>query len=786
MLTEDPKLASFCLTEPDAGSDVSGMKTRAVKKGDKYVINGSKCFITNGTYADWFTVYAKTDPEAGHRGISAFVVDADLPGVTVDKKEDKMGQRASNTATISFDDVEIPAENLIGEENKGFKLAMMTLDRTRPGVAAMAVGIARAAFEFACEYSKERVQFGVPIAMHQAIQFMIADMATKVDAGRLLTWNSAVQLDQGQRNTLVSSEAKRFAADSAMEVTTDAVQVYGGYGFIKEYPVEKLMRDAKIMQLYEGTSQIQRLVIAKEVLLPRNIDERTPEAEAKQADAARDSQAEQAAAPSERMLTAVPSAPPQGKAARSGARRSLPRRAAEPAPDDRADPVAILERQARLPRPRAGADPLRADGGLAVHLLPRRRGGDGGGPGADPGLGAAGPGLRRRAPVQLRLFAAPDRRLVFDLNDFDETLPGAVGVGRQAARRELRDRRPRQRLRAQATPSRGAGRGRAHYREAMRGFAGMRNLEVWYARLDVDDDAATPAGRERTEPAASGSRRASAKARVEGQPAGARPAHRGGRRRAADRRRPAARGPGRGACSRRRRPERLRGADRQSSTPTVDPAGRPPGAARSLPVPPHRAQGGRRRQRRHPRLVILLTGRDDGDPLFLQAKEAQASVLEPYVGASRFDNHGQRVVEGQRLMQAASDIFLGWCPATRHRRPSSATSTCASSGTGRARPTSKRSRPRGLAIYARICGWTLARAHARSGDRDRDRRLPRRRRQLRPRDRRVRRRLRRPERKATTKPSWPRSPPAVGNACTSGRAAVARRAAARRRRAWRP
>ena len=198
MLTEDKKLASFCLTEPDAGSDVSGMKTRAVKKGDKYVISGSKCFITNGTYADYFTVYAKTDPEAGHRGISAFVVDADLPGVTVDKKEDKMGQRASNTATISFDEVEIPAENLLGEENKGFKLAMMTLDRTRPGVSAMAVGIGRAAFEYATEYSKERVQFGVPIAMHQAIQFMIADMATKVEAGRLLVWNSAVHARPGR------------------------------------------------------------------------------------------------------------------------------------------------------------------------------------------------------------------------------------------------------------------------------------------------------------------------------------------------------------------------------------------------------------------------------------------------------------------------------------------------------------------------------------------------------------------------------------------------------------
>jgi acyl-CoA dehydrogenase len=272
MLTEEPKLASFCLTEPDAGSDVASMKTTAVKQGDKYVINGSKCFITNGSHASYYTVYAKTDKEAGHRGMSAFVVDRDLDGVTVDKKEDKLGQRASNTATISFNDVEVPAENLLGEENKGFKLAMMTLDRTRPGVAAMATGIARAAFEFATEYSKERVQFGVPIAMHQAIQFMIADMATKVEAARLLTWKSAVLLDQGQRNTLVSSHAKRFAADSAMEVTTDAVQVYGGYGFIKEYPVEKLMRDAKIMQLYEGTSQIQRLVIAREVLLPRRAE----------------------------------------------------------------------------------------------------------------------------------------------------------------------------------------------------------------------------------------------------------------------------------------------------------------------------------------------------------------------------------------------------------------------------------------------------------------------------------------------------------------------------------
>jgi acyl-CoA dehydrogenase len=270
-LIEAPLLASFCLTEPDAGSDVSGMRTTATRHGDKYVINGSKCFITNGGHANWYTVFAKTDKDAGHRGISAFVVPRDA-GVVVDKKEDKLGQRASNTATISFDDVEIPAANLLAEENHGFKLAMMTLDRTRPGVAAMATGIARAAFEFAVEYSKERVQFGVPIAMHQAVQFMIADMATDIEASRLLTWKSAAMLDEGERNTLVSSHAKRFAADAAMKVATDAVQIYGGYGFIKDYPVEKLFRDAKIMQLYEGTSQIQRLVIARETLLPRRIE----------------------------------------------------------------------------------------------------------------------------------------------------------------------------------------------------------------------------------------------------------------------------------------------------------------------------------------------------------------------------------------------------------------------------------------------------------------------------------------------------------------------------------
>jgi acyl-CoA dehydrogenase len=277
MLTEAPLLASFCLTEPNAGSDVSGMRTTAVRKGDKWVINGSKCFITNGGYASFYTVYAKTDKDAGHRGISCFLVPRD-DTVTVDKKEDKMGQRASNTATITFNETEVPAGHLIGEENKGFKLAMMTLDRTRPGVAALATGIAQAAFEMATRYSKERVQFGVPIAMHQAIQFLIADMATKIHLARLATWNSAVLLDQGRRNTIESSHAKRFAADTAMEVTTDAVQVFGGYGFIKEYKVEKLMRDAKIMQLYEGTSQIQRLVIARETLLPRRSEEPAPAA----------------------------------------------------------------------------------------------------------------------------------------------------------------------------------------------------------------------------------------------------------------------------------------------------------------------------------------------------------------------------------------------------------------------------------------------------------------------------------------------------------------------------
>jgi acyl-CoA dehydrogenase len=277
-LTRELTFAAYCCSEPDAGSDVAGMRTRVTRHGDDYVLNGQKRWITNGGVANFYTVFATFDPALKHKGIACFVVDASNPGVKAGRKEDKMGQRASNTATITFNETEIPAGNLVGAENKGFKLAMMTLDRTRPGVAAMATGIARAAFEFATNYSKERVQFGVPIAMHQGIQFMIADMATKVHLSRLATWHSAVLLDQGRRNTVESSHAKRFAADAAMEVATDAVQVYGGYGFIKDYPVEKLMRDAKIMQLYEGTSQIQRLVIARETLLPRRIEEPAPAA----------------------------------------------------------------------------------------------------------------------------------------------------------------------------------------------------------------------------------------------------------------------------------------------------------------------------------------------------------------------------------------------------------------------------------------------------------------------------------------------------------------------------
>jgi acyl-CoA dehydrogenase len=267
-LTAEPRIASFCLTEPEAGSDVAGLRTTARRHGDTYVLNGTKCFITNATHADWFTVFARTTPDAGSLGVSAFVVDRDAEGVHVGPPESKIGQRVSDTATVTFVDTPVPVANLLGTEDKGFDIAMATLDRSRPGVAAVAVGIARAAFELACDYARSRVQFGVPIAMHQGVQFMIADMATSIDAARLLTWRAAGLLEAGKRAKLASSHAKRFAADAAMAVTLDAVQVFGGHGIMTGNKVEKLMRDAKIMQIYEGTSQIQRVVIAREVLKP--------------------------------------------------------------------------------------------------------------------------------------------------------------------------------------------------------------------------------------------------------------------------------------------------------------------------------------------------------------------------------------------------------------------------------------------------------------------------------------------------------------------------------------
>jgi acyl-CoA dehydrogenase len=269
-LLEEPILCSFALTEPNAGSDVSGIQTTAVRHGDEYVVNGSKMFITNAGHASWVIVFASTDKDAGHRGLTAFIVPTELDGVVVEKHLDKMGQRATDTSALAFQDVKVPARNRLGEEGQGFKIAMQTLDRTRPGTAAGAVGVARAAFEHAVEYSKERVQFGQPVAMNQGVNFLVADMAAEIEAARLLVWQAAWLLDQGERATLQSSYAKRFAADTAMKVTTDAVQIFGGYGYIKEYPVEKLMRDAKLFQIYEGTSQIQRLVIAREIYLPRD------------------------------------------------------------------------------------------------------------------------------------------------------------------------------------------------------------------------------------------------------------------------------------------------------------------------------------------------------------------------------------------------------------------------------------------------------------------------------------------------------------------------------------
>src|SRR5215211_8516365 len=269
-LADAPMLCSFGLSEPDAGSDVARIKTAAERRGDEYVLNGSKTFITNAGHAAWTIVFAKTDPDKGHRGLSAFIVPMDAPGVSLEKHLDKMGQRSTDTSAFALTDVVVPAANRIGEEGEGFKIAMTTLDFTRPGTAAGAVGVAQAAFDYAVDYAKERVTFDVPIAMHQGVSFLIADMAAEIEASRLLVWQAAWMLDQGygRKATLYSSFAKRFSADTAMKVTTDSVQVFGGYGYIKEYPVEKLMRDAKLFQIYEGTSQIQRLVIAREIFMP--------------------------------------------------------------------------------------------------------------------------------------------------------------------------------------------------------------------------------------------------------------------------------------------------------------------------------------------------------------------------------------------------------------------------------------------------------------------------------------------------------------------------------------
>jgi acyl-CoA dehydrogenase len=269
-LLEEPLLCSFALTEPGAGSDVSAIQTTAARDGGDYVLNGSKMFITNAGEAAWFVVFAVTDRDAGHRGLSAFVVPADSNGIVVEQHLDKLGQRATDTSALAFQDARVPAGNRLGEEGEGFKTAMRTLDLTRPGTAAGAVGVAQAAFEHAVAYSKSRVQFGQPIAMNQGVNFLVADMAAEIEAARLLTWQAAWLIDEGKRATLQSSFAKRFSADTAMKVTTDAVQIFGGYGYMKEYPVEKLMRDAKLFQIYEGTSQIQRLVIAREIFLPRD------------------------------------------------------------------------------------------------------------------------------------------------------------------------------------------------------------------------------------------------------------------------------------------------------------------------------------------------------------------------------------------------------------------------------------------------------------------------------------------------------------------------------------
>jgi acyl-CoA dehydrogenase len=264
--TESFKIASFCLTEPGNGSDAGGIKTSFKDGGDHWIINGEKMWITNAGHADLFVVYGTIDVNVKHKGISALVMDPKSAGVEIGKKEDKMGHRSSDTRGVRFNNVKVPKENMLGNSGDGWAIAMNTLDHSRPLVASSALGGAQRALDLSVQYSKERTQFGVPIAKHQAIQFMIAEMGMKVEAARLLVHKAAWLCDQGQKNTEIASYAKAFASDSCMQITTDAVQIYGGYGYSKEYPVEKLMRDAKLIQIYEGTSQIQRLVMARELL----------------------------------------------------------------------------------------------------------------------------------------------------------------------------------------------------------------------------------------------------------------------------------------------------------------------------------------------------------------------------------------------------------------------------------------------------------------------------------------------------------------------------------------
>ena len=267
-LTEKHGIEGFCLTERETGSDAGPLKTKAIRDGDEYVINGSKCFITSGGKACLYVVFALTDPKKGARGMSAFIVPRDTQGLIIGKEEDKMGHRASNTTEVIFDDVRIPAENILKKEGYGFMIAMKTLDQTRASVGAGGVGVAQAALEHLIDYTKTRVQFGKPLALFQNTSFEIARMATKVNAARHLVWHAAWLLDEGKPCGKESAMAKCFGSDTAMQVSLDALQLFGGYGYMKDYPIEKLVRDAKLLQIYEGTNQIQLMVISREVIGP--------------------------------------------------------------------------------------------------------------------------------------------------------------------------------------------------------------------------------------------------------------------------------------------------------------------------------------------------------------------------------------------------------------------------------------------------------------------------------------------------------------------------------------